>query len=445
MTRTLSEATITTPKARSNLKRGAHWRALDQEVHLGYRRGARGGTWLVRWYVGNQKYKQEAIGTADDVFEADGEGVLSFYQAQSAARKLVQDRRLQARAAENGAPATVRSAIEAYIEARADTAGDSAQRDTRQRLTKHVMGAAIADKALFGLSEKDLKDWRRSLPASLASSTRTRITNDVKAALNAAAREGRANLPAELPLIIKNGLASEKPQPAKPRDGHALSDDQIRRILQAARSFDDADGWEGDLYRMVLVLATTGARFSQVARMRVLDAQPEQGRLMIPVSRKGRGEKISSHLAIHVADDVLQALLPVTVGRRGNEPLLERWYHEQGPMVEGKPVWKRTERAAWRSPSLLVRPWNAIIDRAGFDRETVVPYSLRHSSIVRMLRSRLPVRLVAALHDTSSAIIEKHYAASIIDALGDMTATAALSLNNEPASVTRLPLANRQA
>jgi hypothetical protein len=47
-------------------------------------------------------------------------------------------------------------------------------------------------------------------------------------------------------------------------------------------------------------------------------------------------------------------------------------------------------------------------------------YALRHSSIVRGLKKNLPVRLVAALHDTSVEMIEKHYAAYIIDMTEEM-------------------------
>lgn len=48
-----------------------------------------------------------------------------------------------------------------------------------------------------------------------------------------------------------------------------------------------------------------------------------------------------------------------------------------------------------------------------------VPYCFRHSSIVRMLRQNVNVRLVAALDDMSVAMIEKHSAAYIVDALED--------------------------
>jgi hypothetical protein len=56
---------------------------------------------------------------------------------------------------------------------------------------------------------------------------------------------------------------------------------------------------------------------------------------------------------------------------------------------------------------------------AGIPADTVM-YALRHSSIVRGLKKNLPVRLVAALHDTSVEMIEKHYAAFIIDMTEDM-------------------------
>ena len=40
----------------------------------------------------------------------------------------------------------------------------------------------------------------------------------------------------------------------------------------------------------------------------------------------------------------------------------------------------------------------------------VIPYALRHSSIVRGLRKGLPIQQVAKLHNTSVKMIERHYA-----------------------------------
>lgn len=148
---------------------------------------------------------------------------------------------------------------------------------------------------------------------------------------------------------------------------------------------------------------------------------------MMPVSRKGRGKKKVSHVAVRVGEDVIAELRPAVAGRRGTEPLLERWRHKQVPGTNGKPQWVRDKRGPWLNASELTRPWQQIISRAGLPAD-VVPYALRHSSIVRQLRAGLPVRLVAALHDTSSEMIEAHYAAAIVDALDSLAAGAVVPL-----------------
>ena len=70
MSRTLREAQLTTKNARAGLPTGLHWRGLDLEVHLGYRKGKRGGVWLVRWRSG-KGYRQAPLGTADDTMKTD--------------------------------------------------------------------------------------------------------------------------------------------------------------------------------------------------------------------------------------------------------------------------------------------------------------------------------------------------------------------------------------
>ena len=49
---------------------------------------------------------------------------------------------------------------------------------------------------------------------------------------------------------------------------------------------------------------------------------------------------------------------------------------------------------------------------AGQDPSVTI-YSLRHSSIVRMILANVPIRVVADHHDTSVAQIEKNYSALI--------------------------------
>lgn len=81
MTRPLKEAQMTTRNARAGLPIGVHWRRLDDQVHLGYRKGKRSGVWLVRWRHG-KGYRQEPLGTADDALK---EGTLDFHTASKKA------------------------------------------------------------------------------------------------------------------------------------------------------------------------------------------------------------------------------------------------------------------------------------------------------------------------------------------------------------------------
>lgn len=206
------------------------------------------------------------------------------------------------------------------------------------------------------------------------------------------------------------------------RYNQILSDGDIARLLRFARQVDTEQDWSGDLYRLVVGLAATGARFSQLVRMQVRDVQTDNRRLLVPTSRKGKGKK-QSHTAVPVGADVLVALAPALAGRSGGEVLLKRWRHAQAP---GGVKWERDRRGAWRSASDFTRAWHRI--RTLAELPAVVPYALRHSSIVRGIRAGLPIPLVAALHDTSTTMIERHYSRWITDGLDELAATAVVSL-----------------
>ena len=95
-----------------------------------------------------------------------------------------------------------------------------------------------------------------------------------------------------------------------------LDADQVRRIIAASIALEE------DFGRLVVLLAATGARFSQLARMSVGDVQAEHSRLMIPQSFKGRKRQLQ-YIRVQVGADTLAALRPVTEGRALSAPLLE--------------------------------------------------------------------------------------------------------------------------
>ncbi|MGC5779827.1 tyrosine-type recombinase/integrase [Methylobacterium sp. NFXW15] len=431
MAKRVRDTVLDSPTARSKLKVQAkpYFRAIDRGLHLGYRKGKTGGTWVARRYLGEERYAVEALGRADDRQAANGSTVLTFQQAQDRARGRIKELEEAERIAALGPTITVRNAITAYIEVcetreAKNKNGVALRRHTRCRLTKHVLSdEALSAKALQALTVDDLQSWRAHASTALADGSIRRITNDFRAALYAAIRRQADKLPATITTTIRNGLTPPTASAPVARNAQILPDADVRRIVAAAAVVDAESGWDGDLQRLVLVLAATGLRFSQIIRMTVADVQMEQNRLMVPVSRKGTGRRPTSHIGVRVAPDVIAALRPAVVGRRGTEPLLLRPKWQMVTVRE----WRKVDHVPWQEATEMRYVWRAILEKAGLPGD-VVPYALRHSSIVRGLRANLPVRLVAALHDTSTAMIEAHYSAYIVTALDELAALAAVSL-----------------
>jgi integrase len=273
---------------------------------------------------------------------------------------------------------------------------ESAGKDAKSRLTRHVLAdEAFASLQLARLTARDLSAWRSRLSARLAPASVNRLLNDLRAALNAATEMHRRSLPASLPGEIKAGTKGISVDENARKQ--VLTDAQVRAAVAAAFAVDAT----GDFGRLVVVLAATGARFGQVARLTVGDVQVARARLTVPVSRKGRSGKAVVQTAVPVGADVIERLKPVLAGRAAGEPLLCHWTHRQ----VGPAKWERKERQPWRAASETLRLWHKTRARAELPADTIM-LAFRHSSIVRALKASLPVRLVAALHDTSLAMIE---------------------------------------
>jgi len=441
MAKQVQEVALGTRTARMRLagRKKPYFRSVSDGLHVGYRRSTlprKAGTWLARRYLGGERYETRYLGTADDFADmAVSSDAMTFDQALAAAKEWARARITNDKA-EAAPTVTVRAALLTYIAAR--KARDAAAgRDAELRLSHHVLAAPLAEFDLLALTDADLERWRAGLArggrgtpskAPLAPSTLARLLNDLRAALSAALRKAKAS--ADLVATIREGLrAPEKHDRARTKQVLHYAD--VRKIIDAA------DVLDADFGTLVMVLAATGARLDQVSRVTVADFQPNARRVMVPVSRKGKGEKQIPHIALPLPDDVIARLLPLAAGRAGHEALLLHWHHRQvkGDKVAGKlPAWERVDRRPWSQAVSMARPWRAAVAAAGLSAE-LVPYCLRHSSIVRRLRDGLPVRLVAAAHDTSVAMIEKHYSAFFVDAAEDLLRRTLVPM--APAQITR--------
>ena len=148
MAKTLVEAQLTTKNARIKLPQGLHLRSIDPATHLGYRKGVRGGNWVVRRYMGGGKYEQDTLGAADDALPANGVDTLDYGQALAKAKLWVVEKQADAKAKASGPVMTVKMAVDDYIlfreERERHEAGEgNLKRDTRSRLTKYVLGTPL--------------------------------------------------------------------------------------------------------------------------------------------------------------------------------------------------------------------------------------------------------------------------------------------------------------
>ena len=384
-------------------------------LKLGYRKGKRERVWVGKLVTGGARI-ETPLGAADD---SPGTG-RSHAEATAAtiAWATNERARLAAKADEENRVATIADAIETYVKMRIARAA-RAGRDAQTRLALHVLSdAKLASMPVGRVTARVLNDWRSRLPATMTPAGVNRLLNDFRAALNAHVAAHWRDLPPTIAKEIEAGLKA-LPNAQTARQA-LLSDADVRRVVDAAYGVDP------DLGALVLTLASTGARFGQVARILVADLQPEAGRVMVPASAKGRGIKQRRHSAVPLGPDAVERLKGLTIGRGGHEPLLMRWVSRQA--APGK--WEHVGRAPWLHASGMSHNWRKALAAAGVPH--VEPYSLRHSSIVRGLRSGVPVRIVAALHDTSSTMIEQHYSAFILDAADELARRAVVPLVSQP-------------
>jgi integrase len=425
MARTVTDAKLESKSARQRLviRKKPYFRSIDPGRHLGYYKGSKGGMWLAR-INDNGIYREQKIGAADDIRDANNLDVLSFAQAQFAARNWFAQYALNKSRVAADPVISVRVAVQEYIAFRnlreaARQGRPDCTSSAAHKLNLHVLdNPEIADLKLEDLKIEVLKKWRAQLPGTGA--TRQRVTNDFKAALNSATRA------AEVKLVIKDGLAATVVDISGAAEGadsavqsKILTDDEVRTLLKAI-----AERGDDDIYRMCLLLAATGTRFAQARRLRVRDVQLARQRIMIPASYKGRSSgQPRSAVPVPIGKEVVDAMVPIISGRDPSEILLQRWRHVQ----IGAAQWERDRRAPWQTPSELARPIRAAARAASLPSATS-SYSFRHSSIVRGLRDGLPVRLVAQLHDTSIQMIERNYTRFLADALEDLARNAIVSL-----------------
>ncbi len=391
MAKTVRERKLDSPTARAKLAASGkpYFRSIDPGLHLGYRKGIRGGKWVLRRYIGDERYSVETIATADDHSAADGLEILDFYQAQTKARELAAKVR---GAAAKHEPLTVARAMDAYFE-RLEHEGSKSIVDAKNRAEMHIL-PALGDVLVVDLTRERIARWlkdmadrpryvrgkagkaARALPAPESDDERrrrrasaNRTLTVLRAALNQAFRDGK----------VDSDVSWRAVKPFKEVESVRLryfTQDEVRRLVNAA---------QGDFRDLVNGALFTGCRYGELAALRVHDFNPDAGTVFVAQSKSGKARHV-------VLTEEGQAFFRQIITGRADDELMLR--HADG--------------SAWGSSHQL-RPMAeackaANVAKAGF-------HIFRHTAASHLVMAGVPLNVVA--HNLGHADVRmttRHYA-----------------------------------
>jgi integrase len=395
MARTLQDAKLDTRAARLRLRkrREPYWRSISEGLAVGYRKGVKGGTWIARHYTTEHGRRFHSIGTADDIADADGAHVLSFAQAQEAARKWFAHLARHDRGDVRSGPYTVSECLGDYLtwlQGHRKTGDDARYRINALIVPK--LGQTQCDR----LTTAEIQKWLRDRAASPA---RLRAKKDAKMPKfrefnksdGDAARRRRASANRTL-TVLKAALNRAW------REGKIPSDEPWRRVepfeeVDAARirylTIVEAkrilNGCAPDFRRLTQAALATGARYGELTALRVSDFNPDSGTIHVRTSKSGKGR----HIVLN--DEGAALFKSLAAGKAGDAIMLLK--------ADGTP-WKAAHQA---------RPMTAACKRAKI-APPVSFHVLRHTWASLAVMAGAPLLVVARnLGHSDTRMVEKHY------------------------------------
>jgi integrase len=401
MARTVRDVRLDNRAARARLapRKKAYFRVIETGKAIGYYRGLRVGSWLARSFEGG-KYLEKKLGVADDMRDANGADVLTFADAQTAARQWFDE---LARAEHGGhvGPYSFGQACDAYL---ADyiRRGGKDESGTRSRLIR--IKAALGSVEVRKLTSQQIKGWHSSISDSgpltrsqsldaatgerqqrpvdrrdreavrrrLASANR--LLTVLKAALNHAFQEP----PVGVTIPSKSAWQAVSP--------HRGADAPKVRYLIEAEVIRLLNACPADFREIVAAALLTGARYGELCRLRVCDFDAEGNALRIEISKSGKPRSIA------LTNEGVRHFSRLALGKGRDALLLVR--------NDGLP---------WHTSHQLRRMANAC--QAAKIAPAISFHILRHTYGSRLAMRGAPMPVIAAqLGHSDTRMTERHYA-----------------------------------
>ena len=376
-------------RLRLGVRKKPYWMTLNEGEHLGYYRGRRVRKWVARYRRPGitSKYQEFTIAEADDCADADGSKILSFEQAQKAARnwfaKIDQNGKQKSRAY------SVSNALDDYL--RGFSGKDIA--NTRRRI-EAIIRPQIGGHDTAKLTAKIIMEWHlalanaparlRTAPGAVQNYRPTADTSDARRRRRSSANRILTILKAALNVAYRNEKISDdnawrRVRPFAKADAprlRSLGDDESRRLVSACNP---------NFRPMVMAALLTGARYSELAALEVRDFDAQSQSLWL------RDTKSGTPGAVYLESKGFRLVSEAIVGKSRTEIIF--------PRLDGK---------RWGAAHQM-RPMQAACKAA--ELEPVGFHDLRRTYGARLARKGVPMAVIAeALGHADERITRKHYA-----------------------------------
>jgi integrase len=356
-------------------------------LHIGWQcwKGDPAGRWVMRRYIGRDKYRVTALGLADDDAPADGVTVLSFEQAVAKANSLIDT------PASKVHRLTVRQAMDRYVEHKR-VLGQPVG-DVLSRGAAHIL-PVLADLVVSELTAEQLRRWLANMAAAPAQTrpkagkpqyqappatdedvrrrraSSNRVLTMLKAALNHAYDEGH---------VTNRDAWGRKLKPFRDVERARV---RWLSIAEAQRLINAADTEFRPLVRAAL---ETGCRLGELARLEVHDFNPDAGTVHIRKSKTGKARHVI------LTDEGTAFFRRHTAGRAGGALMFT---HGDGRS------WKTSEQG---------RPMKAANERAKL-APPITFHGLRHTWASLAVMNGVPLMVIAKnLGHADTTMVERHY------------------------------------
>lgn len=395
MGRLVRDARLETREARRRLqvRKEPHWRLIIEGVHLGYYKGANGGMWYARVRK-DKRYYWEALATADDTLDANGDTILSYAQAHELAKKFAEKISRNDDHQETKSY-TVKNAIDEYL-ADFKANGKKSLYATETQINAHIL-PLFGDRLVSSLTFKQLNAWKNKLALTNKRVRSSKKLNEQKYIINNTddneyQRRRRATANRVITIfkaILNHAFNLNKVESneawQKLKSFKNVSEPKIR-FLSENESIRLINACEPDFRLLVRAALLTGARYGELTSLKISDYSSENHIIFIHQSKSGKPRHIPLNKEGVIFFD------HVTTGKNSDNLIFTR--------ADGK---------QWRK-NYQVRPLEIACTIAKI-KPTANFHTLRHTYASMLAMKGVPLQVIAAvLGHSDTRITHRHYA-----------------------------------